>query len=106
MRKNSDGLFPNDEQDGDEHLLKGYQWPFDPQRIENLQSSLIDILVFNETQKGRRVFMDFLHNQSAATRWTSSISTPSAGSQTVSAKSRRAAENAYRTTGTHEHTRY
>jgi succinate dehydrogenase/fumarate reductase flavoprotein subunit len=43
-------------------FLKGYQWPFDPQRIKNLQSSLIDILVFNETQKGRRVFMDFLHN--------------------------------------------
>jgi len=43
-------------------FLKGYQWPFDPQRIENLQSSLIDILVFNETQKGRRVFMDFSHN--------------------------------------------
>jgi len=43
-------------------FLKGYQWPFDPQRIENLQSSLIDILVFNETQKGRRVFMNFLHN--------------------------------------------
>ncbi len=43
-------------------FLKGYQWPFDPQRIENSQSSLIDILVFNETPKGRRVFMDFLHN--------------------------------------------
>jgi succinate dehydrogenase/fumarate reductase flavoprotein subunit len=43
-------------------FLKGYQWPFDPQRIENGRSSLIDILVFNETQKGRRVFMDFLHN--------------------------------------------
>ncbi len=43
-------------------FLKGYQWPFDPQRIENLQSSLIDVIVFNETQKGRRVFMDFLHN--------------------------------------------
>jgi len=43
-------------------FLKGYQWPFNPQRIENCQSSLIDILVFNETQKGRRVFMDFLHN--------------------------------------------
>ena len=43
-------------------FLKGYQWPFDPQRIENLQSSLIDMIVFNETQKGRRVFMDFLHN--------------------------------------------
>ncbi|MFQ6036909.1 MAG: FAD-binding protein, partial [Sedimentisphaerales bacterium] len=43
-------------------FLKGYQWPFDPQRIENLQSSLIDILVFNETQQGRRAFMDFLRN--------------------------------------------
>ena len=43
-------------------FLKGYQWPFDPQRIENLKSSLIDVLVFNETQKGRRVYMDFLHN--------------------------------------------
>jgi succinate dehydrogenase/fumarate reductase flavoprotein subunit len=43
-------------------FLKGYQWPFDPQRIENYQSSLIDLLVFNETQKGRRVFMDFLKN--------------------------------------------
>lgn len=43
-------------------FLKGYQWPFDPQRIENPQSSLIDILVFRERQKGRRVFMDFLHN--------------------------------------------
>ena len=43
-------------------FLKGYQWPFDPQRIENQQSSLVDILVFNETQKGRRVFMDFRNN--------------------------------------------
>jgi succinate dehydrogenase/fumarate reductase flavoprotein subunit len=43
-------------------FLKGYQWPFDPQRIENHQSSLVDVLVFNETQKGRRVFMDFLKN--------------------------------------------
>jgi succinate dehydrogenase/fumarate reductase flavoprotein subunit len=43
-------------------FLKGYQWPFDPQRIENQQSSLIDILVFNETRKGRRVFMDFRKN--------------------------------------------
>jgi succinate dehydrogenase/fumarate reductase flavoprotein subunit len=43
-------------------FLKGYQWPFDPQRISDHQSSLIDILVFRERQKGRRVFMDFLHN--------------------------------------------
>ena len=43
-------------------FLKGYQWPFDPQRIENHQSSLIDVLVFNETQNNRRVFMDFRRN--------------------------------------------
>ncbi|MBN1506502.1 MAG: FAD-binding protein [Sedimentisphaerales bacterium] len=43
-------------------FLKGYQWPFDPQRIENLQSSLIDILVFNKRQKGHRVFLDFRQN--------------------------------------------
>ena len=43
-------------------FLKGYQWPFDPQRITGFQSSLVDIIVFNETQKGRRVFMDFLKN--------------------------------------------
>lgn len=40
-------------------FLKGYQWPFDPQRIEKNGSSLIDVLVFNETQNGRRVFLDF-----------------------------------------------
>ncbi len=43
-------------------FLKGYQWPFDPQRITGHKSSLIDILVFRERQNGRRVFMDFLHN--------------------------------------------
>jgi len=43
-------------------FLKGYQWPFDPQKIVDYGSSLIDVLVFNETQKGRRVFMDFQKN--------------------------------------------
>lgn len=44
-------------------FLKGYQWPFDPQRILNQQSSLIDVLVYYETQiLGRRVFMDFTQN--------------------------------------------
>lgn len=47
-------------------FLKGYQWPFDPRKIENYASSLIDILVYNETQvKGRRVWLDFLNNPSA-----------------------------------------
>jgi len=44
-------------------FLKGYQWPFDPGKIQNKGSSIIDILVFNETQiKGRRVFLDFMKN--------------------------------------------
>jgi succinate dehydrogenase/fumarate reductase flavoprotein subunit len=55
-------FFPTMSKMATDIFLKGYQWPFDPQRIENLQSSLIDILVFNENQKGRRVFMDFMHN--------------------------------------------
>jgi succinate dehydrogenase/fumarate reductase flavoprotein subunit len=55
-------FFPSMSKMATDIFLKGYQWPFDPQRIENLQSSLVDILVFNETQKGRRVFMDFLRN--------------------------------------------
>jgi len=55
-------FFPTMSKMATDIFLKGYQWPFDPQKIENLQSSLIDILVFNENQKGRRVFMDFLKN--------------------------------------------
>ncbi len=48
-------------------FLKGYQWPFDPRKIEDLGSSLIDILVYQETNiKGRRVFMDFLNNPEPA----------------------------------------
>ena len=44
-------------------FLKGYQWPFDPRKIPNYGSSLIDVLVYIETvQKGRRVFLDFREN--------------------------------------------
>lgn len=47
-------------------FLKGYQWPFDPRKIQNNGSSLIDLLVYNENQtKGRRVFLDFTNNPSA-----------------------------------------
>jgi succinate dehydrogenase/fumarate reductase flavoprotein subunit len=41
-------------------FLKGYQWPFDTRKIEG--SSLIDILVYNETRRGRRVFLDYRTN--------------------------------------------
>lgn len=43
-------------------FLKGYQWPFDSGKIYG-GSSLIDLLVYQETiLKGRRVFLDFMHN--------------------------------------------
>ncbi|MDH4218251.1 MAG: FAD-binding protein [Candidatus Aminicenantes bacterium] len=46
-------------------FLKGYQWPFDPRKVRNYGSSLIDILVYQETVlKGRRVFLDFTRNPS------------------------------------------
>jgi succinate dehydrogenase/fumarate reductase flavoprotein subunit len=61
------GFFPSMSKMASDIFLKGYQWPFDPQRIENHQSSLIDMLVFNETQQGRRVFMDFRENPRSGT---------------------------------------
>jgi len=43
-------------------FLKGYQWPFDARRAID-GSSLIDILVYNETViRGRRVYLDFRSN--------------------------------------------
>ncbi len=48
-------------------FLKGYQWPFDPRKVRDFGSSLIDILVFRETvEMGRRVFLDFTRNPSGA----------------------------------------
>lgn len=43
-------------------FLKGYQWPFDPDKISQQRSSLIDVLVHGETMNGRRVFLDFRQN--------------------------------------------
>ena len=42
-------------------FLKGYQWPFDVRKVES-GSSIIDILVYLEQCKGRRVFLDFMHD--------------------------------------------
>ena len=44
-------------------FLKGYQWPFDTDRIWN-GSSVIDLLVYQETVLffGRRVYLDFRRN--------------------------------------------
>lgn len=49
-------------------FLKGYQWPFDPEKLSDGGSSLIDLLVFREREiKGRRVFMDFRINPDGGT---------------------------------------
>ena len=45
----------------DKVFLKGYQWPFDVQKIDD-GSSIIDILVYMETLKGRKVYLDFRRN--------------------------------------------
>lgn len=48
-------------------FLKGYQWPFDPRKTTNRGSSLIDLLVYQETViRKRRVFLDYRRNPSAA----------------------------------------
>jgi succinate dehydrogenase/fumarate reductase flavoprotein subunit len=46
-------------------FLKGYQWPFDPRKIADWGSSLIDLLVYRETiLRKRRVFLDYSRNPS------------------------------------------
>jgi succinate dehydrogenase/fumarate reductase flavoprotein subunit len=44
-------------------FLKGYQWPFDPRKVADFGSSLVDLAVYRETVvRGRRVFLDFRAN--------------------------------------------
>jgi len=46
-------------------FLKGYQWTFDPGKVSNQGSSLIDLLVYSEiNEKGRNVFIDYTRNPS------------------------------------------
>lgn len=46
-------------------FLKGYQWPFDPRKVSNYGSSLIDILVHNEINNNdRNVYIDYSRNPS------------------------------------------
>lgn len=42
-------------------FLKGYQWPFDARKVAD-GSSIIDILVYLETCKGRKVYLDYRTN--------------------------------------------
>jgi succinate dehydrogenase/fumarate reductase flavoprotein subunit len=48
-------------------FLKGYQWPFTPEKSNDYGSSLIDILVYHEVvDNNRRVWLDFSTNSTAA----------------------------------------
>ncbi len=42
-------------------FLKGYQWPFDVKKFPD-GSSAVDVAVFEETAKGRKVYLDFRSN--------------------------------------------
>ncbi len=58
-------------------FLKGYQWPFDPRKIKNFGSSIVDLLVYYEIAvKNRRVYMDFLHNPLMMPRIDESMMVP------------------------------
>lgn len=42
---------------------KGYEWPFSPEKLTSpARSALVDMAVFQETSRGRRVWMDFRVN--------------------------------------------
>ncbi len=42
---------------------KGYEWPFDPDKLtRGSHSSKVDMAVYGEVVKGRRVYMDFMRN--------------------------------------------
>jgi succinate dehydrogenase/fumarate reductase flavoprotein subunit len=55
--------FPTTKQLSAAVFLKGYQWPFDPAKLGDEGSSLIDCAVYREKYlNGRRVYLDFMHN--------------------------------------------
>ncbi|MBS3787782.1 FAD-binding protein [Candidatus Bipolaricaulota bacterium] len=56
-------VFPSIQKLAEAIFLKGYQWPFDPDKVEGYGSSLIDLMVYRETRlRDRQVFMDFRQN--------------------------------------------
>ncbi|MBR7162094.1 MAG: FAD-binding protein [Clostridia bacterium] len=63
--------FLSDAFDTEEEMLhaifsKGYEWPFDPKKTVSGGSSRVDLAVFREKCRGRRVFLDYRRNPSAA----------------------------------------
>jgi hypothetical protein len=41
---------------------KGYQWPIHATRMLDFGSSLVDLAIYNESQAGRTIYMDFNRN--------------------------------------------
>ena len=58
--------FESDEEMLGAIFLKGYEWPFDPKKTTLGGSSRVDLAVFRERAKGRRVFLDYRRNPTAA----------------------------------------
>ncbi len=57
--------FPTGESLLTAQFLKGYQWPFDVKKVADFGSSMIDLLVYQETVvKGRVVYLDYTINPS------------------------------------------
>ncbi|MFX0074463.1 MAG: FAD-binding protein [Candidatus Hermodarchaeota archaeon] len=55
--------FPTFKEQSKSIFLKGYEWPFSSDHIENFGSSLIDLAVYYETEiLKRKVFLDFTKN--------------------------------------------
>ena len=58
-----EGIFPSFKELSKSIFLKGYQWPFNSNLIENYGSSLIDLAVFHESiTLNRQVFLDYTKN--------------------------------------------
>lgn len=56
--------YPTTRQLASATFKKGYQWPFHAERMLNYGSSLLDVAIYEETKKGREVFLDFQSNPS------------------------------------------
>ncbi len=66
-------------------FLKGYQWPFDPRKVNNYGSSLIDICVYNEmVNLGRRVWLDYTQNLHGASNENNELDFSCLGSEAYS----------------------
>jgi len=57
---------------------KGYQWPFDPEKVGPGGSSRIDLAVYLERQQGRRVWLDYRANPAALEPFRSDALEPEA----------------------------